>query len=246
MIVSKVTRVVNPHRRPAKRRSAAPRRSNAGNPAHMLTLGFLNPKRSHTVKVARRKKSRNTRRAAVRRSAAPRSNHRRRTKKRNPGTRIIVMRSKKNGRRRSKRNPVFFGSQTNMSKMAEYVAGGLIGVAVNKAVLPMLPAMMTGSNIMATASAVGLALAEWWVAGMISKDFGAAVGFGGLMNAGSQALNAFVPQVGSYVSLSGYRGMGDFVPARFAVPQNPVLDAATGLPTSGALMQSAYPPAYGV
>ncbi len=244
MIVSKVTRVVNPHRRPAKRRSAARRRSNAGNPAHMLTLGFLNPKRSHTVKVARRKKRRNTRRA-VRRSAAPRSTHRRRTRKRN-STRIVVMRPKSNHRRRRSRNPIFFGSQASMSKMAEYVAGGLIGVAVNKAVLPMLPASLTGSNLMATATAVGVALAEWWVAGMLSKDFGAAVGFGGLMNAGSQALNAFVPQVGSFVSLSGYRGgVGDFVPARFSVPQNPVLDAGTGLPTNGALMHSAYPPAYG-
>lgn len=245
MIVSKVTRVVNPHRRPVKRRSAARRRSNAGNPAHMLTLGFLNPKRSHTVKVARRKKSRNTRRA-VRRSAAPRSNHRRRTKKRNPGTRIIVMRPKSNRRRRSSKNPMFFGSNVKAVKMAEYIAAGLVGLAVNKAVLPMLPQSLTGSNMMATLSSLGIALAEWYIGGMAGADIGAAVGFGALMNTGAQALNPILPQVGQYTGLAGYRGMGDFVPGKFAVPQNPVLDAGTGLPTSGALMSAAYPDAYGV
>ncbi len=61
------------------------------------------------------------------------------------------------------------------------------------------------------------------------------------MNAGNQALNAFVPSVGSVISLSGYRrGTGDFVPGRFSIPENPILG---NNPITG--MAGAYPVAYG-
>jgi hypothetical protein len=130
-----------------------------------------------------------------------------------------------------------------MAKLGEYIAGGLIGVTINKAVLPMLPSTVTSSNIFASIAAVAIAIAEWWAAGLIDKDFGAAVGFGGLMNAGSQILNAFVPSVGSVVGLSGRRGTGDFVPGLFAVPQNPILDASSGIGIRGGVSH-AYPTAY--
>lgn len=153
---------------------------------------------------------------------------------------MVVIRPRRNRRRR---NPHFFGSQVSFAKMGEYIAGGLIGVTFNKAVLPMLPATITSSNMFSSVAAVAIAIAEWWAAGLIDKDFGAAVGFGGLMNAGSQILNAFVPSVGSMVGLSGRRGTGDFVPGLFAVPQNPVSDATSGMAIRGGVA-AAYPMAY--
>jgi hypothetical protein len=138
-----------------------------------------------------------------------------------------------------------FGANVPVTKLAEYVAGGLIGVAINKAILPMLPATLTSNNFAATATAVALAIAEWYAGSVLDKDFGAAVGFGALMHAGGVALNAFLPSVGSYTGLSG-RGMADFVPGRFVVPQNPILDANGGLTAGGGGQQVAYPAAYRV
>ncbi len=231
--------------------TTAHRKRSVGNPAHMLTLGFMNPKhkrRAIVAKKAKRKRKSNARRATRKSSAARRyttSNHRRRsTRGRRNAQRIVVITPKRNGRRRSSRNPTFFGQSVNAMKMAEYIAGGLIGVAVNKAVLPMLPAALTSNNFAATATAVALAAAEWFLASLVSKDFGSAVGFGALMAAGSVVLNTFIPQVGSTIGLSG-RGWGDFVPGRFVVPQNPVLDAQSGLSSGGGVMHGAYPVAYG-
>lgn len=194
-----------------------------------------------------KKKAKNAKRATNRSH-----HHRKHTKRSNAGTKIVVIRpstaNKKKanaGRYKAKRNPTFFGQQVNPVKLAEYVAGGLIGVTVNKAVMPMLPASMTSNNLAATAAALAIAAAEWWAASMLDKEFGAAVGFGALMQAGSQALNAFVPVVGSAIGLSGRRGTGDFVPGWFAVPQNPVLDGAGNLVTGGAAMTNAYPMPYG-
>lgn len=194
---------------------------------------------------ARRKRKSNKARRNTRKSTARRmtSNHRRRTGKRN-AQRIVVITPKRNGKRRRSSNPHFFGQQVNAMKMAEYIAGGLIGVAVNKAVLPMLPTSLTSNTFAATATAIALAAAEWFVASLVDKDFGSAVGFGALMAAGTQVLNAFVPSVGSTIGLSG-RGWGDFVPGRFVVPQNPILDASSGLASGGGVMHGAYPVAYG-
>jgi len=256
MVVSRVMRVANSGRRVARARPKKKSKSRStGNPAHLLTLGF-NPKthkRRNTVSVAkakrknrkrstsnaRRTKSRNRRAYG---SAVHRAPNRRRKNRRNPSTRVVVIRP---NRRHKKRNPSFMGSSVSVTRMAELVAAGLIGVAINQAVQPMLPTSITGTAIGASVAAVVVAAAEWWVGSLIDKDLGAAAGFGGLMFAGSTILNQFIPSVGSYVSLSGRRGQGDFVPGRFAVPQNPVTDAMSGMQSSGGLGQGAYPMAYG-
>lgn len=179
------------------------------------------------------------------------SSARRRTgKSSNPATKIVVIgpRSKSNKgkgghRPRGSRNPHFFGQNITPMQMGQYILGGLIGVTVNRVVLPLLPQQLIGTNIGASLTAFALAAGEWWLASMFDKNFGAAVGFGALMNASSQALNAFVPTVGSTLSLSGVRrGVNDFVPAMFTVPQNPILDAGTA--GTGVSMRSAYPAAY--
>ena len=204
----------------------------------MLTLGWINPHKRRTA-MARKAKKKNSHRA---RSTST-SVARRSTKRKGNTTRIIMMAPKKNKGRRNRRrgNPVFFGANVTPMQMGQYVLGGLIGVTVNRVVLPMLPAALTASNAFATLSAFGLALLEWWAASLIDKSFGAAVGFGALMNAANVGLNAFIPSVGSTIGLSG-RGTGDFVPARFTVPQNPILDAGTA--GNGPSMRSAYPAAY--
>ncbi len=190
--------------------------------------------------MARKAKKKNSHR---RRSTPNNGVARRSTKRKGNTTRIIMMAPKKNKGRRNRRrgNPIFFGANVTPVQMGQYVLGGLIGVTVNRVVMPMLPSALTSSNAFATLTAFGLALIEWWAASFIDKSFGAAVGFGALMNAANVGLNAFIPSVGSTIGLSG-RGTGDFVPARFTVPQNPILDAGTA--GSGSSQRSAYPSAY--
>lgn len=156
--------------------------------------------------------------------------------KKNPARSAIGMHKKRH-------NPVFFGTHQTPFKMAELIAGGLIGVTVNRLVMPMLPSSVTSNNFFSTIAAFAVALGEWWAASMVSKDFGAAVGFGALMEAGSTALNTFLPQVGSVVGLSGYRGLRDFVPAQFSIPPQPAGIGLNNNPITG--VSGAYPMAYG-
>ena len=189
--------------------------------------------------------------------ARPKSKNKARSaggKRKNPGTKVVFISPKSNkgrmntggyqvrkNRRRS--NPTFFGANVTPLQMGQYILGGLIGVTVNRVALPMMPAALTSSNTFATLTAFGLAALEWWAASFISKDFGAAVGFGALMNASTQALNAFVPSVGTTIGLSG-RGTGDFVPAKYSVPENPITQGNGGVAGTGGAMRSAYPAAY--
>jgi hypothetical protein len=246
----------NASRPRAKVRATISHRRKAANPAPvMVTLGFLNPKRGTKVTKNNKKRKAKVMRRAVNRARtqnrrnarrSPAMNHRRRiSNKRRNSPRVVVIHPRSN-RRRNRRNPYMFGSNVPITKLAEYIAGGLIGVAINKAILPMLPATLTSNNFAATATSIVIAIAEWWGASFLDKDFGAAVGFGALMNAAAQGLNAFIPSVGSYVSGLSGRGISDFVPGRFAVPQNPVLDANGGLTMGGAGQQVAYPAAYRV
>lgn len=130
--------------------------------------------------------------------------------------------------------------------MVEKIGGVLIGAAVTRTVVPALPAALRSNNAMATATSVGVALLAGWAGGKVSTDFGNAVMLGGLAQAASVALNAFVPQVGKVIGLSGRRGTGDYVPAAFTVPQNPVLLTGPGITTfAGAPARRAYGPAYG-
>jgi hypothetical protein len=207
MVVARVTRVANGKRRAARKAQPKPRHRpsvrRVSNAAHMLTLAFPNPKRRSTVKKARKRNSASRGRESVRRTSS-----------------VRFMKRAKNHRRRTKRNPQFFGTHTTPVRVAEYVIAGLVGVTVNRAILAALPASITSNNLYATGAALAIGVAQWWGGSMLSKDLGSAFGFGGLMNAVSQGLNAFIPSVGSVVSLSG-RGQGDFVPATYTIPPQP-------------------------
>lgn len=189
------------------------------------------------------------------RSAARKSNGQYKKKGRasNPGTKVIVIGPKQASNRkkpksnphRPRRNPDFFGSNIKPIQIGQYVLGGLVGVTVNRLLLPIVAQAvptLASNNALATLTAFGVAALEWWAASYIDKSFGAAVGFGAMMNAATQGLNAFIPSVGTVIGLSGRRGQGDMVPARYTVPQNPILDA--GVSGGGMSMRSAYPAAY--
>jgi hypothetical protein len=212
-----------PQKRTARPKTAKRRVRRQANPALVLTLGAVNPRRQK-VAVKKRKK--------VRKINAHRS------RKANP-TRVYVMAPRKQNRRRvtRKRNPVsrhrrrsnpnLFGHNVSTGQMGKAVAGGLVGVAAAKFIPTMLPAGLVSSNIMRVIATGVSAFVAGWAAGKADKTFGDAVLFGGLMQTGSVALNAFVPSIGKQVGLSG------LTPARFPLPDNPIL--AGMIPTGPAV-----------
>ena len=257
MIAGRVTRVVNPRKRsaPRKKASARPnhRRRSAGNPAYLMTLGpMINPKRSSTMAKKKKKNKSYAHRSKP-------NSYARRPNKKNPKRRSGLtisrvaafarshgMKVTKKGNYRRSRNPL--ASSISLSRPSGIVQAGvgvLVGVAATKAITAALPSTITSSSLYSTIAAAAVAAGVWWIGSFINPEFGAAAGLGGIAEAGSIALNAFLPSVGSTLALSGRRGQGDFVPGRYAVPQNPVLDAATGLPKRQAMVVSAYPKAYG-
>ena len=156
----------------------------------------------------------------------------------------VIMRAAPRRRHRRSRNP--FASTISLSRPAGIItaaAGVLVGVAATKFIVGLLPPSITSNTIYATVAAFGAAAVEWWLFSLVSPEFGAAAGLGGIAEAGSIALTNFMPSL-SGVALSGR--LGDFVPGRFVVPQNPVLDAATGLPSAQRSAVSAYPKPYAV
>lgn len=240
----RTARASNPRRRrrvakanPVKRR----RRRRASNPAHMVTLGLLNPstgkrKRRKTSKMAKTRKRRSTRRRA---SANPR-------RRRRNSVRVIVRRSRHRatanprrrrratasnprrrarhharGRRRSSRNPVIFGTSVSVLSAAKIVAAGLAGVWATQLIVGMLPTnMLPSTPVTGALMSAGVAIALGTVASMVLKSdpmVGYAIGFGGLMSAGSTLANS----IG--LSQFGLRGLGDLVPGRFPIPQNPIM-----------------------
>ena len=261
MVVSRVTRVVNRGRvakrriPPTVRKKSVRKHRPAGNPAHLLHLGYINPKRSKSVASTTRRRRRNARRATSRvyrathnrrrrhHTVTNRRRHNRRTH--NPTRRVVVM-ARRHNRRHRAHNPAFLHGMKPM-QVLQGAAGVLAGVAATKAIVGMLPAAATSSNIVAAASSIAVAIGVGWLGGMVNPQFGLAALYGGIAQAGSQLLNEYIPSVGSVVGLSGVRAnLGDFVPGRFTVPQNPILDGNPQLPTGGMLMSKAYPAAYGV
>lgn len=241
MTVGSVRRVVNPFRRATVKRRPRRRTSSVsrGNPAYLLTLGPMNPKRSSMAKHKKRRHAHRARHVSNARS-------RRRTgRKVSMSARSLMALArghkhrKQNRRHHRSRNPM--ARSISLARPAQVITaavGVLIGVAATRAIVSALPSTVTSSNLYSTLAAVAVAVGIWWIGSMVSPEFGAAAGLGGIAEAGSVALNSFLPSVGSYVSL------GDFVPGKFVVPQNPILDAATGLPSRQVAAVSAYPKAY--
>lgn len=233
-----------------KRSSASKRVSAARNPALVVTLGALNPQRRTPMAATKRRRRKNTSGARRRRRtisvSAPR---RRRAANPYPTRRRRTVRRRRVGSVR-RRNPAMFGSRPFSSGGAQLVLGGLLGVAGTKFVARMIPA-----NLMAFAGTFGpvisngiAAFVVGWGASKAAKGpFGDAVLFGGMMQVGSTLINTLVPNLRLAdipLALSG-RGMGEFVPGGFVVPQNPVRGYVPAPPTNNRTNMSGLTRAFG-
>jgi hypothetical protein len=125
---------------------------------------------------------------------------------------------------RRRRNPSEYGSRVGSAGNIKMILGGLVGIAAVKVAARFVPAQLRmgggiGDSLITGGLAVGIGM-------LASRFMGAAIGdaamFGGLMYAGSILLNAFVPGFRIMDVPLALSGMGDFAPARFAVPQNPI------------------------
>ena len=212
MIVGRKTTVVNPHR--ANARTSV----SAANPAWLLTLGPMNPKKRSNMAAKKN-------RASGHKHKAHHAHH----------------------RKHRSHNP--FAKSISLSKPTDMVIAGLgvlVGVTATKTVIGFLPDFFKQNTLYATLGAFVAAGLEWWLFSMVNAEFGAAAGLGGIAQAGSIALTNYFPSVGGRIALSGRRGVGDFVSGSFTVPQNPVLDAATGMPPKQVMTVGAYSRPYGV
>lgn len=167
-------------------------------------------------------KPRRRRTVAVRRRVAPNTRYRRHAR-RNPKVVVRYRTRRRNVRHRGRarhRNPEVFGMRLTGKSTLQLVGGGLVGVAAAKFIPTMLPANQLTQNNIGRVIVTGVsAFVAGWVAGKVNPTFGGAVLFGGLMQTGSVALNAFLPGF----SIGGVPiGMGELMPGQFSVPQNPL------------------------
>jgi hypothetical protein len=146
----------------------------------------------------------------------------RRKRKRNASAgdkRVVIV----NPRRRRAKNPggaSLFGSSLTSKNGLMIIGGGFTGLIVAKTLPSILPSSSIGSS--ATGRFV-LALAAGWAGAwagrkFVSSSFGDGVLFGGMIQAGSIALDAFLPSVYSSLGI----GLGELMPGKFPVPQNPI------------------------
>lgn len=203
-------------------------------------------------RVAKRNPARRVKRRRV--NSAPK---RRTRRKSNP--RVVVRYRKSRNRRRTsrtKRNPDIFGARLGSKDSLKMIGGGIAGVAAAKFLPTLLPANMlvgvASSNLGKTAISLGAALVAGFAASKLDTRFGQGVYFGGIMQAASVGLNAFLPSLYRTLNI-GMAGVGDFVPGQFAVPQNPVRGqisapshavAPSGSRVTMSGLARAYAPAY--
>jgi hypothetical protein len=260
-VVTVLKKVSNPSR---KRRSGTKKR----NPALLVTLGAINPRKTGVNKMAIR------RRKATKRKANSTTRRRvRRTRKSNPQTRIIMMKApatrrrrrrasasgtsrrrvirRSNGRRRRsyKRNPSVFGMSVGGRSGAALIGGGLAGVAGTKMLSGMIIARvpMLQGDLGRIALSLGLAYLGGVGVGKLDRTLGDAYFFGGLMQTGSVILNTFMPSLGKVF------GLGELVAGSYPLPMNSItagqmqyaLPSAASNPTAAAAGMSGLSRAFG-
>lgn len=256
----------NPGRRPKTRviyrtkRAAPKRRRRRANPGLVVTLGSVNPRRRSSVAATKKRKRKSVRRrratnarhhraAPVRRRRRRRTNARkvyvvnpRRRRRNTRRRRVVHNRRTRRMNSRRRRNPALFG-RSNPKDLVKLVGGGLAGVWATKIAASYLSPMVSSFGSVGGFMPVLVSGVSAWLLGFavgkIDKEIGEAVMFGGFMQAGSIALNSFIPSIGGQISL------GDLVNGNFVVPQNPIM---AGNPMSmsapAARGMSAYGPAY--
>lgn len=222
------------------------------NPALVVTLGAVNPKKRRASVARHRSRSRTRKRS---------NPSRRRHRRRNP-TRVVIVAPRRSRRHRSgyrsrrralnprrygrrrRRNPDFFGSRVASVASVKVILGGLVGVAAAKFLPTIVPISIVGSSQLIRVALTG---ASAYVASKAAEMFkvgpqtSAAVLFGGLMQTASVALNAFLPSVGRQLALSG---LGELIPGQFPVPQNPLLIPAPAPRVTTSGLMRAFGSAY--
>lgn len=264
----------NPTRRVTVKRRT--RRTRRPNPALLVTLGpTLNPRKRRKNVATRKRRRKNTARKVVRRRrrrvaavANPRRRNRRnpvmrrrrrrntmgrRRSRRNP-TRVVYV-TRRSNRRRGRRNPTVLGVSLTSKSGLELVGGVMLGVSATKFIPTLMPAAVfstLGSSALATTAISGVsAFIAGYIASRFNTNLGAGMYLGGFAQTLSVALNAWLPSVYSAIG-SPLSGMGDLVPGRFAVPQNPLrmnaaspmMPAPAGSTTVNSGLGRAYWPAY--
>jgi hypothetical protein len=216
-----------PKVRAHRRRKALAKRRRQVNPALLVTLGAVNPGGKKVAKKRRKK-------------AVRASNPRRR---RRNATRVVVTAPRRRNRRithrrRSvarRRNPAF---GLRGAGMAKAVVAGLAGMAASKFIPTLIPGNLIQGNLMRTVATGASAFIAQMIAKAVVKDQSVsdAVLFGGLMQTGSVALNAFLPGIAQSLGLSG------IMDANWTIPENP-LKRLPSAPAEPALSGLAF--AYG-
>lgn len=127
----------------------------------------------------------------------------------------------------------------NVKDTATTVAGVLVGMALTKIVVGMLPSGLTGSPIMRVVATGLAAFAVGFGVGKVNHQLGAGAQLGGYAQTGSALLDVVAPSLSSTFGLKGFFG-----PANFVVPQSPLmprsLPAASPAPTAMGGFANAY------
>lgn len=234
-----------PARKRKARRTAGRKRARRRNTGLVVTLGpasglAANPRRRGRRNMARRYRRRSVRRDNRRRRARRsnrrryyvrhrrmnrrrdnRGRYRRRRSNRRYSTRHRRYRNRRYARRR--RNPGIMGHPLGSKTALKLIGGGLLGVAAVKFIPRFLPTGLIpggGSPFMTVIVTGASAILAGWLIGKIDPDLGHGATFGGLMVAGSQAINAIAP--GLAIAGVPIGGLGDLMPGAFSVPQNPL------------------------
>lgn len=208
-LASRKARTPNPRPkvRAHRRRNVPAKRRRSVNPALLVTLGAVNPRRNAVAKKRRKK-------------AVRASNPRRR---RRNATRVVVTAPRRRNRTTShrrrtvarRRNPAF---GLRGAGMAKAVVAGLAGMAASKFIPTLIPGNLIQGNLMRTVATGASAFIAQMIAKAVVKDQSVsdAVLFGGLMQTGSVALNAFLPGIAQQLGLSG------IMDANWTIPENPL------------------------
>jgi hypothetical protein len=102
--------------------------------------------------------------------------------------------------------------------MAKAVVAGLAGMAASKFIPTLIPGNLIQGNLMRTVATGASAFVAQMIAKAVVKDQSVsdAVLFGGLMQTGSVALNAFLPGIAQQLGLSG------IMDGNWTIPENPL------------------------
>lgn len=162
---------------------------------------------------------------------------------------------------RRRRNPSLFGSSLTSKEGLKLIGGGFVGLIGAKFLPTLIPASMAGSFMTSNVGRVVVTGVAGYVTSIVvskvmDQRSGDAALFGAIIQTASVALNAFLPSIYQQLGI----GLGDFVPGRFSVPQNPLLlsqkgqralpaaPASSVAPTGSVMVNSgmgrAYPAAY--